>query len=159
MQKLIRRVVQETMRVIAMKYKGKKPNNSHYTELLLDELQRIMREQVAQSDTIPNDDVEEAIEDQEMIEDDETDFQTIMDLCVDNKEQDKLIDEGIAELANQGTTEEDPESNQDELIDEVIEDPASNQELVDFQPLMTLSLDNEEQDELIVDIPYDNVLL
>ena len=142
-----------------MKYKGKKPNNSHYTELLLDELQRIMREQVAQIDTIPTDDVEEAIEDQEMIEDDETDFQTILDLCVDNKEQDKLIDEGIDELANQGTTEEDPESNQDELIDEVIEDPASNEELVDFQPLMTLRLDNEEQDELIVDIPYDNVLL
>ena len=144
MHKIMLQILKESEMKLKNKFKVKNLTAHTYTEELLQEICRQTRlhvsneevEKVEKATNTPHFDLQEVLD----------------DIMNDNDDVDKeRCDEMVQALTTIIKTEEQTE--------EMVEDKTTiKQEMLDFQTLMDLSLDNEElKDDMLVDIPYDYI--
>ena len=148
MSRMMKQVLREAIRIVSINHKLKNLDIIEYIECLLVEVNRIAREQTVQINPTPNAGKEE----EEII-------QEVEEMVIGENQPETSEDEVIEPEAIKDEVIE-PESIEDEASEpEAIGDQEMTEELPDSQTLMNLTLDNEEQDELAVTIPFDKIFL
>ena len=147
MSKMMKQVLREAKRIVSINHKLKNLDSIEYIECLLVEVNRIAREQAVQINATPTAGKEEEI------------IQELEEMLIGENQPETIEDEVIEPEAIEDEVIN-PESIEDEAIEpEAIGDQEMTEELPDFQTLMNLTLDNEKQDELVVNIPFDKICL
>ena len=141
MQRLIRQVVRESMNTSNKNFKGKDLDTHTYTEVLICEICRQARMCVAEDESTSH--LQEVLA--------EHDEEVITPIEQESNEALTSI--------NQERIEESTKEEETPTINQGLQEPDLPSRLPDIQRLMELSLDLEEHDELIVEIPYDKILL
>ena len=179
--RMMTQVLKEAIRSVSLRIKFRCVSIIECTEILLEEVNRIAREYAKQShelettgeefmDSQEYDEVLDNQECDEVMENQECD--EVMENQSEVRESDELINELIEELSKQPSYQQydelfdmideaikklpnQDEAMQDSLMDEVMEESDVNQNFPDFNTLMELALDNEN--DLIVNIPFNEI--
>ena len=181
--RMMAQVIRKALRTVTMKHNFRDVSITECTEILLESISKIAREHATILETtgeefIDSQEYDDVMENQELDEVmDNQECDEVMENQSEVRESDELINELIEELSKQPSYQQYDElfdmideaikilSNQDEttqdismhgsMMDKVMEESDTDQDFPDFNTLMEIVLDNEN--ELVVNIPFNKI--